>query len=192
MCAANSDCCPSCERCPPRAAVSTAGSGDAAGKAAAAVERDADSALGRAVAAEAAAARAAAGQPLHDCGAPRPYPVGSSAGPGGVGIAAAPETELQAEQQMQACQVADKGTPSQPEEVELYWTAGRVCRGGTCTGGVYSVAEVQRQMEVVNNIYAHAGIRFLWCVPLGRAVTPAAACALLVAKCWLAVGSPGR
>jgi hypothetical protein len=79
-----------------------------------------------------------------------------------VGIAAIPETQLEAESQMQACQAADTGPPANPIVLPLYWTAGRVCRGGSCTGGRYTAELIQEQIDYVNRLYAHIGIQFKW------------------------------
>eukprot|EP00775_Hariotina_reticulata_P014860 gene14860-15052_t len=67
-----------------------------------------------------------------------------------------------AEAIMQSCQATDQGPPAEPYTIKLYWTAGRVCSGGQCYGGAYSAELVKKQIEVVNSLYAHAGIRFEW------------------------------
>ncbi|WIA14405.1 hypothetical protein OEZ85_002931 [Tetradesmus obliquus] len=133
------------------------------GKSKVAVTADSSSPLGVAVAAVAAASASARKAQPDDCGAHDPYPLQLLAGgPGSVGIAAVAETQLEAESQMQACQAADQGPPANPIVLPLYWTAGRVCRSGGCTGGSYTAELVQEQVDYVNRLYAHVGIQFKW------------------------------
>ena len=102
---------------------------------------------------------------MRDCGSHVLQAAAAKQLPGSaVGIAAVVRSELQAEEQMQACQAADKGPPAaqQPIVIPLYWTAGRVCRGGRCAGGAYSASLVRKQLAFVNNVWSHAGIRFSW------------------------------
>lgn len=100
---------------------------------------------------------------VDDCGAHEPYPLkllGSSGS--SVGIASVPSSQIEAENQMQACQAADQGPPAMPTVLPLFWTAGKVCRGSTCTGGSYTADLVQEQVDFVNKLYAHVGIQFKW------------------------------
>jgi hypothetical protein len=114
---------------------------------------------------EAEAATAAGLGAVQDCGATSRYPTAERSSDY-VGIAAAAADDLAAEMQMQACQAADQGPPATPMVVPVYWTAGQICRGDTCIGGKYTEDLVSEQMDFVNRIYAHIGIRFSWWVKL--------------------------
>jgi hypothetical protein len=114
------------------------------------------------------ASTVASGVAVHDCGAVKPLPRNMKSFDDVFSIASTQRlgyTLYEAEEQMLACQAADKGPPAEQMVIPIHWTATKVCRArrpGRCTGGDYPPSLVQRQIDFVNNVYKHVGIQFTW------------------------------